>query len=67
MLGQPYESEIFVERLCLVERDDMIILSLLFKFLLNILCDSRVLLQCLHEVVLDVPRKGSYYATDYTS
>ncbi len=67
MLGEPHKSKIPVERLCLVERHDLVILSLLFKDLLNILCYSRVLLQCLHEVVLDITCDGSCYTSDYTS
>jgi hypothetical protein len=67
MLGEPHKSKIFIERLCLIERHDLVILSLLFKDLLDILRDSRVLLQCLHEVVLDVTYDSSYYASDCTS
>lgn len=67
MLGGPHKSEIPVERLSLVERHYPIILSLLFKDLLDILCYSRVLLQCLHEIVLSVPCDTSYYTGDYTS
>jgi len=67
MLGWPHKSKASIEEFGLIERDDAIILSLLFKYLLDILCYSRVLLQCLHKVVFDVTCDGSYYASDYTS
>lgn len=55
MLGEPHKSNNPIERLCLVERHDLVSQSLLFKPLLDTLRDSRLLLQCLHEVFLTFP------------
>lgn len=46
----------FVERLRFIKGDNVVALSLLLEDFLDILYDGRILLQCLHKVVLDVPR-----------